>query len=218
MIDNNSDEREFELGDSPFGEFDYNIEELRKNPEAEEYRGDWEKRYNDKIALEPESLYRPDVGQFEVSKGDAADVAYLAWDSEGSVTAADIQLESMRPDSRTGMLTRDDAREGLRALAQAGLVSMDANEFTGDDLGLYTEGMQERITDSGEVKLNPSPLGRIRYRTGEEEQLRAPLNSGDEVISDPARAFQEVGQMQQNYEFKKDWYTDILGDYPPEKY
>lgn len=228
MEDNNSDKREFELGKSPLTEFDFNdsIKEIMKTNEDQDYRrslrGELEREYGAKneersVKTEkvkgPDKLDMPETGRFDVTKGTAADVAYLAWKSDGPVTPIEIEMESMKPDSRTEVMTRDDAEQGLIALAHAGLVGFGGHEYTEDNQDLYMGDLEHGFTGGEKLMPDSSSLGPINYKTGGEEELRAPVTSEDDVISDPTRAFQEVGQMQQNYEFALDLYTETFNDF-----
>lgn len=144
--------------------------------------------------------------KFEVSEGVAADVAYLAWESEGTVTPHDLKMKSQSEKySGVTSLTTKTAREGLAAVARAGLIRRDLEL---DDKTIeYGEALDTTGHKYSEENLEIPP---IEYDMGERHQF---LRSGDPQgeISDPAKAFQAVARMQEKYDFRKGVY-DALDD------
>lgn len=160
------------------------------------------------------SLGSESLRTYNIPEGRAADIAYLAWENEGPVSAADIQRMSLDDDySAVSPMTTEDARNGLRALAMSGLVSMDLSDAINDFTELYTEEALESA-ETKDLSYNTDMTFKpVRYDTGEAEQLMNPEVGEDGVITDPARAFQEIGQMQEDSDFDGGYFTNFAASY-----
>lgn len=154
-------------------------------------------------------------GTFDTTKNAAANVAHMVWEYDqakhGPATVNDIWLESMDEDSEVSFMTKEDVSEAMSALRRFGLISSHSRfDATTDHYAKEDEvGQPMMLADT-------SHLGPLMYDVGGEKELRDPDTVFDGSISDPVRAFQRIGQMQQEYEFTREWYTDFLADYSPE--
>lgn len=156
----------------------------------------------------PNYLEGYDFNRFEISEGIAADVAYMAWEQEGTVTPSELSMmSSSEKYSNVAPLSTKAAREGLEAMSRAGLVRIDLDSE--DDTTGYAETIDMfEDKDYREENLEIPP---VKYDAGTSQQFRRPEDPQGE-ISDPAKAFQAVGRMQEEYDFDPSVYTD-MNDY-----
>lgn len=154
------------------------------------------------------------TGRYNVPEGTAADIAYLAWENEGPVSAEEIHRMSLDSDySAVSPMTTEHARNGLRALAMSGFVSMDLSDAIQDFTEIYTEEALESA-ETEDLSYNKNvAFEPVKYDTGGTEQLMNPEVREDGVIADPARAFQEIGQMQEDSDFDGGYFTNFAASY-----
>jgi hypothetical protein len=166
------------------------------------------------------------LSKFEVDQGTAADVAYLVWESQGTVTANDISSMSDKEEySAVDSITTREAKEGLRAVEAAGLTGekLPSHGFSGLGEGdpfrqesfsfqkemKNTDNLVDLIMDNIETYAEEVEKGDLiqpfRYTAGDCQQFK----QQNVVTKDPQEAFQRIGEGFQRLDFGVSPYLKI---------
>lgn len=154
------------------------------------------------------------ITSFEVNKGKAADVAYLARENSGDITPEAVSVMSRNDEySEVTPVSRKDANEALRALSLFGLVDKNLPDMEETETFDYsTEDLLTKDPEEPDTSLSyNTDLGdlSLEYSTGRPGELKNPDHKIRHNVSSPEEAFQRIGEMQEKYDFERGIYRSL---------